>query len=153
LDRREIPLSVTFTGTATGLVMAMLFPWPWPAAPVVPAFTPLPTIFGPGFWTRPPMGLWPWPFWWPLPDWLGIGGDWLTGLMTALVGVLVGTLVLRLVRFVFSTGLGVEALGLGDADLMMMAGAFLGWQPVVVAFFISPFVALILTVAQFLTVW
>jgi hypothetical protein len=33
--------------------------------------------------------------------------------------------------------LGVEALGLGDADLMMMAGSFLGWQPLIVAFFVS----------------
>ena len=44
---------------------------------------------------------------------------------------------LRAVRFLFSTGLGVEALGLGDADLMMMAGSFLGWQPLIVAFFLS----------------
>ena len=153
LDRREIPLSVTFTGTAAGLIMAMIFPWPWPSAPVQPIFRPLPNLFGPGFFNPPPMGLWPWPFWWPLPDWLGLGGDWLTGLLTALVGALVGTLMMRLVRFVFSTGLGIEALGLGDADLMMMAGSFLGWQPIVLAFFISPFVALLLTAGQFLAVW
>jgi Flp pilus assembly protein protease CpaA len=59
------------------------------------------------------------------------------GLATGVVGLLAGTVMLRVVRFVFTTGLGVEALGLGDADLMMMAGAFLGWQPLVVAFFIS----------------
>jgi len=34
-------------------------------------------------------------------------------------------------------GLGKEALGLGDADLMMMAGSFLGWQPIILAFFLS----------------
>ncbi len=154
LDRREIPLSVTFTGSLTGLVLAMFFPWPWPRAPIQPVFRSLPTLLGPGFWgPPPPIGLWPWPFWWPLPDWLGLGGDWLTGLLTALIGLLVGTLMLRIVRFIFSTGLGIEALGLGDADLMMMAGSFLGWQPVIAAFFISPFLALVLTVGQFLAVW
>lgn len=153
LDRREIPLSVTFTGAATGLLLAMIFPWPWPRTPVPARFLPLPNLFGNGLWEAPPMGLWPWPFWWPLPEWLGIGGDWLTGLLTALIGLLAGTLMMRAIRWVFSTGLGVEALGLGDADLMMMAGAFLGWQPVVFAFFISPFVAIFLTSGQYLSVW
>jgi leader peptidase (prepilin peptidase)/N-methyltransferase len=49
---------------------------------------------------------------------------------------------LRFAKFVFEKGLGTEALGLGDADLMMMAGAFLGWQPVVVAFFIGALVSI-----------
>jgi leader peptidase (prepilin peptidase)/N-methyltransferase len=34
-------------------------------------------------------------------------------------------------------------MGLGDADLMMMAGAFVGWQVVVVAFFVSVFPGLL----------
>jgi leader peptidase (prepilin peptidase)/N-methyltransferase len=42
----------------------------------------------------------------------------------------------------FERGLGKEALGLGDADLMMLAGSFLGWQPVVMAFFVGTFAAL-----------
>ena len=42
---------------------------------------------------------------------------------TGVVGALVGTFLLRAIGFVFSTGLGKEALGLGDADLMMMAGS------------------------------
>jgi len=150
LDQREIPLSVTLTGTLVGLVFAVLFPWPWPAEPAAPAM-----LFpaGPGWLEaamhrQPPMGLYPWPFWWPLPDGLGLadGGNWQTGLAVALVGALGGALLVRVVRFIFSTGLGVEALGLGDADLMMMAGAFLGWQPVVVAFFIAPLPALVFAV-------
>ena len=50
---------------------------------------------------------------------------------------------LRVVGFLFSAGLGKEALGLGDADLMMMVGSFLGWQIVVVAFFLSVIPALV----------
>ena len=59
---------------------------------------------------------------------------------------LVGTFLLRGIGFVFSAGLGKEALGLGDADLMMMAGSFLGWQIVAVAFFLSVFPALVIGV-------
>src|SRR5262249_53000427 len=58
------------------------------------------------------------------------------------------TFLLRGMRFLFSTGLGKEALGLGDADLMMMAGAFLGWQPVVVAVFVAVVPALFFGLVQ-----
>jgi leader peptidase (prepilin peptidase)/N-methyltransferase len=97
----------------------------------------------PPVFSDPPVGLYAWPFWWPLPGWFGDGGDWRTGLAVALAGAAAGAIILRVVRTIFSTGLGIEALGLGDADLMMMAGAFLGWQPVVVAFFIAPLPALV----------
>ncbi|GIW78326.1 MAG: hypothetical protein KatS3mg105_0133 [Gemmatales bacterium] len=43
---------------------------------------------------------------------------------------------------------GGQALGIGDADLMMMAGAFLGWQVVIVSFFVSAFPGLVFAVAQ-----
>jgi leader peptidase (prepilin peptidase)/N-methyltransferase len=49
---------------------------------------------------------------------------------------------IRSVKFLFERGLGKEALGLGDADLMMMAGAFLGWQVIVVAFFVGAMVSI-----------
>jgi leader peptidase (prepilin peptidase)/N-methyltransferase len=65
------------------------------------------------------------------------------GLVTSLAGVLAGMLVLRAVRFLFGVGRGIEGLGIGDADLMMMAGSFIGWQPVLVAFFVSVFPGLI----------
>jgi leader peptidase (prepilin peptidase)/N-methyltransferase len=93
-------------------------------------------------------GLYPWPVWGPLPAWLQPGGNWQTGLATGLAGVFVGSWLLRMVRFLFSKGMGIEALGLGDADIMMMAGSFLGWQPVVVAFFLAVVPALLFGVPQ-----
>lgn len=144
LDHYEIPLPVTMTGTAVGLVGSVLWPWPWPDAP-----TPLPPMLpGLGAPTPSPIGLYPWPFWFPLPEGFAPGANWQTGLATGLCGMLAGTALLRGVRFVFGLGRGKEGLGVGDADLMMMAGAFLGWQPVVVAFFVSVFPALLVGLVQ-----
>lgn len=142
LNGLEIPLSLTLTGTLIGLVGAVLMPWPWPWDPPQAA-APVPQGFlaAGQQWKMPGLGLregvYPWPFWGPLPAWAAPGGNWQTGLATGLAGALAGNFFVRAVRFLFSAGLGREALGLGDADLMMMAGAFLGWQPVVVAFFVS----------------
>src|SRR6516225_8318182 len=134
LDGREIPAPLTLTGATVGLVGAVLFPWPWPwtpleATPPQEGFRELGAKIG--------QGVYPWPVWGPLPEFLAPGGNWQTGLATGLAGFLVGSLLLRAVGFLFTKGLGRDALGLGDADLMMMAGCFLGWQPIVVAFFIS----------------
>ena len=57
---------------------------------------------------------------------------------------------LRGVRFLFGLGRGKEGLGIGDADVMMMAGSFLGWQPTLVSFFVGVFAALFVGVAQLL---
>jgi leader peptidase (prepilin peptidase)/N-methyltransferase len=148
LDRREIPLAVTVPGTVIGLVGAVLFPWPWPYPPELATLG-----IQPGQpWTppqpAPKPGLYPWPVWGPLPEWLAPGGNWETGLATGLAGMLVGSFMMRAVRFLFSSGLGKEAMGLGDADLMMMAGAFLGWQAVVIAFFVSVIPGLVFAVVQ-----
>jgi leader peptidase (prepilin peptidase)/N-methyltransferase len=75
-------------------------------------------------------------------------GSWLAGLATGLAGLLAGMLILRVIAFLFKAGRGKEGLGIGDADLMMMVGCFLGWQPVVVAFFVSVFPALLFGVLQ-----
>jgi leader peptidase (prepilin peptidase)/N-methyltransferase len=144
LDHREIPLGITIPGTILGLLAAILWPWPWPS---VAAVTPS----GAAWWNlSPEQGLYSWPFWGPLPAWFAPGGNWQTGLATGLAGAAMGTLMLRVVRFLFGLGLGVEALGLGDADLMMMAGAFIGWQPVVAAFFIGVFIGLFFGIGQML---
>lgn len=183
LDHQAIPLSLTMTGTVVGLCGAMLFPWPWPYVPEE-AVARLASRGDYPWWQLSPteirMGLYPWPVWGPLPEWLKPGGNWQTGLATGLAGGLAGTLLLRAVRFLFGLGMGADymepvepeiqasapggvlgwfswvqrvggrALGLGDADLMMMAGAFLGWQPIVVAFLISVFPGLLFGLGQLL---
>jgi leader peptidase (prepilin peptidase) / N-methyltransferase len=145
LGGRVIPLSVTLFGTAVGLVGAILFPWPWPNTVAMPGI--MPPANADWRLAIPGRGLYPWPVWGPPPAWMP-GGSHLLGLATGVAGILVGTWMLRGVRSVFSRGLGQEALGLGDADLMMMAGAFLGWQPVVVAFFVGALVTLGFAIAQ-----
>jgi leader peptidase (prepilin peptidase)/N-methyltransferase len=154
MGRREIPLSLTLTGTFVGLIGTLSFAWPFPAevAPnpqTVGQFqqAPQPWWFPPPLNKDLPTGVCPWPVWWPLPAWLP-PGSWQLGLATGVAGLLAGTLLLRGVRFTASTAMGVEALGLGDADLMMMAGSFLGWQLVVFAFFLSVFPALLFAVVQ-----
>ncbi|HZZ82754.1 MAG TPA: prepilin peptidase [Gemmataceae bacterium] len=142
LKSREIPLQLTLTGTLVGLIGATLMPWPWPHVPgtgLIVRPSPLPMLIN--------QGIYAWPFWAPLPGWAG-EEEWLTGLLTGVCGALMGTFLCRGIGFVFSKGLGKDALGLGDADLMMMAGAFLGWQIVLVGFFLSVFPALLFGIIQ-----
>ncbi|HBI41599.1 MAG TPA: hypothetical protein DDY78_01920 [Planctomycetales bacterium] len=140
LQHLEVPLSVTVCGTVVGLIGATFLAWPFPdAAPVPPG--PLGPPISPG--------LYPWPVWLPaqLPSWMP-PGSWQLGFATGLAGALVGMMTLRCVRFLFGLGRGKEGLGIGDADVMMMAGAFLGWQPTLLAFFVGVFVALFFGVVQ-----
>ena len=57
-------------------------------------------------------------------------------------------MVLRSIRMIFGLGRGIEGMGLGDADLMMMAGSFVGWQPVLIAFIAGVFPGLVLGLVQ-----
>jgi leader peptidase (prepilin peptidase)/N-methyltransferase len=141
LDDMAIPLPITVTGTLLGLACSALFPWPFPDVG-----RPLPLdngIIPP----RLPAGLYPWPVWYPLPDWLP-RGSWQLGLATGLSGAAAGMMAMRVVRFTFGLTRGIEALGVGDADLMMMAGSFVGWQPVLLACFVAAFPGLLFGVAQ-----
>jgi leader peptidase (prepilin peptidase)/N-methyltransferase len=136
----EIPLPITVAGTLVGLLLSTLFAWPFPE--------PDPALIGKAAFRFPPYpGVHAWPVWYPLPDWLP-AGSWRLGLATGLAGALAGMVVLRGVRFLFGLGRGIEGLGVGDADLMMMAGAFIGWQPVVLAFFVSVFPAFVFAIGQ-----
>ncbi len=174
-DHQVIPLPLTVTGTIVGLIFATVWPWPWPYTVREVAQGFVPSGGGWGAHLRP--ALYPWPVWWPLPRFLQPGGNWRTGLATAGAGLVAGTLLLRAVRFLFGIGMGAEymdpepsvagavpwwgrrwlswvqrvggrVLGLGDADLMMMAGCFLGWQAVLVAFVIGTFAGLVTGAAQ-----
>jgi leader peptidase (prepilin peptidase)/N-methyltransferase len=143
LDDMAIPLPITITGTLIGLLCSALFPWPFPDAartlPLVRGLIP----------PRLPTGLYPWPVWYPLPQWLP-PGSWQLGLATGLAGAAAGMAALRVVRFTFGLTRGIEALGVGDADLMMMAGAFVGWQPILLSCFVAAFPGLLFGVVQLL---
>jgi leader peptidase (prepilin peptidase)/N-methyltransferase len=140
LDHLEIPMPITVTGTFIGLVGGALL-WPWlPASTAPPGVLGIPTFRS---------GVYPWPIWTTLPSWLPPRSP-LTGLATGLVGVAAGIVVLRAINFLFKVGRGREGIGMGDADLMMMVGSFLGWQPMVVAFFAAVFPGMIFGIMQLL---
>ncbi len=154
-EQHQVPHSVTYLGVLSGLVAALLCPWPWPNLPAQAVTGPTdggpifgrvnkPYVWGPHvgampadspWWqgdVTPQAGLYPWPVWGPLPDGLPPGG-WRLGAMSGLAGVLTGAILMVLVRLLFNTGSGATVVGWGETSLMMIAGAFLGWQPVVVA--------------------
>ncbi len=143
LDHMEIPLPITLTGTVFGVVGSLFVAWPFPAAQM--PVTTGKRVADVGFAS----GVFPWPVWHPLqlPSWLP-PGSWPLGLVTSLAGVVAGMLTLRVVRWLFGLGRGMEGLGIGDADLMMMAGSFIGWQAVLVAFFVSVFPGLLFGVGH-----
>jgi prepilin signal peptidase PulO-like enzyme (type II secretory pathway) len=79
--------------------------------------------------------------------WL-IGGTPWSGLLTALVGLVGGGGIVWGVRLMGTASLRREAMGFGDVTLMMMVGTFLGWQACIIAFFLAPFAAIVIGVAQ-----
>ena len=78
-------------------------------------------------------------FWW----WVPAEMHW-QGLLTALLGMAWGCGLLWVVRVVCGVSLGKEAMGFGDVVLVAMMGAFLGWQPVLILFFVAPFYGLVI---------
>jgi leader peptidase (prepilin peptidase)/N-methyltransferase len=145
-EHRVIPPQVTYVGTVIGLVGAALCAWPWPSPVSALASIPpdMPWVL-PEASAKIPTGMTLWPFAGPPPSWAP-AGSWKLGLLNGVIGALAGTFIVRSVKFLFEVGLGKEALGLGDADLLMMAGAFLGWQVAVIGFFVGALAALVLYV-------
>jgi leader peptidase (prepilin peptidase)/N-methyltransferase len=86
---------------------------------------------------------------------LAILGTWLfgseahwAGTLSSLVGMAATGGLVWGVRLIGSLSLRREAMGFGDVTLMMMIGAFLGWQAGPILFFLSPFAAIVLGLAQ-----
>jgi leader peptidase (prepilin peptidase)/N-methyltransferase len=144
---RIIPPQITYPGAIIGLVFATVFPWPWPSDPSVVALLPPGAWLMPGGGDKIPTGVVLWPFAGPPPAWAP-PGSWQLGLLNGLVGAAVGTALVRVFKFLFEWGFGQEALGLGDADLLMMVGAFLGWQVAFLGFFAGAFAALGLKIPE-----
>jgi leader peptidase (prepilin peptidase)/N-methyltransferase len=149
-QHRVIPPLIPYFGVTVGIVGGALMPWPWPnpAAAgiiIVPGLAPNAPWVLPEFWGLVPAGVQPWPFWGPTFA-FAPPGSWQLGLLTSVIGALAGSLAVRAIKWLFETGFGREALGLGDADLLMMAGAFLGWQIAVFALFVGALAAIVLKI-------
>jgi leader peptidase (prepilin peptidase) / N-methyltransferase len=141
-EHRIIPPVIPYTGAIIGIVGGALMPWPWPLPASVVEAIPLGQVWQlPEWHGKIAIGVQPWPFFGPPPSWAA-AGTWKLGLLNSVIGALAGTFVVRWVKWLFEVGFGKEALGLGDADLLLMAGAFLGWQPVVTSLFVGAFAAL-----------
>lgn len=79
-----------------------------------------------------------------------LGGlSWL-GLFSGLVGLAVGGGVIWSIRIVATWALNMEAMGFGDVTLMAMIGAMIGWQGAVIAFFLSPFAAIVIVLVRYI---
>ncbi len=145
-EHRVIPPLIPYTGMAVGVIGAALMPWPWPN-PAAAGFVTVAALPPDASWALPeyfgkiPVGVQPWPFWGPTFS-FAPPGSWQLGLLNSLLGALAGSLVVRIIKWLFETGFGREALGLGDADLLMMAGAFLGWQIAVFSLFAGAITAI-----------
>lgn len=63
--------------------------------------------------------------------------DWFDGLLTGFAGALLGGGLLFLVAETWLWLRGEEGMGLGDAKLLAMVGAFLGWPGVAVTFVVG----------------
>lgn len=75
-----------------------------------------------------------------------VGGVHWQSLLSALVGMAASAVLAWVVRIVGSMVLEREALGFGDVTLMAMLGAYLGWQPGIILFFLAPFAGLLVAV-------
>ncbi len=146
---RIIPAQITYPMTLVGILCSTLLPWPWPNTD--PSLPTLQFWSLPEAWIKIPSGLMTgltlWPAWGPLPDWAP-PGSWKLGLLNGVVGAAAGMLIGRGIKNLFEVGFGKEALGLGDADLLMMSGAFLGWQPIALALFAGAMLSIVIVVPQ-----
>ena len=118
LEQGRIPHAVTVTGVILGLAGAVLLPWPWPNDHILTRVRPCPGFF-------------PCPIWYPLPSWLPEGSGRL-GLATGLAGLL-AVWPWHIALTITGKVLGRDVREQAGEGILMMAGCFLGWQPVLAA--------------------
>ncbi|MBQ19023.1 MAG: hypothetical protein CMJ65_18100 [Planctomycetaceae bacterium] len=80
------------------------------------------------------------------PAW-PVASPHLHGLAVSVAGLITGGGVIWLVRLVGHWVLKQEAMGFGDVTLMAAIGSFIGWQPVLVVFFVAPLLAVVFGLA------
>jgi leader peptidase (prepilin peptidase)/N-methyltransferase len=107
LRHKLLPNKITYPGLAVLLVLRALAPDSW-----IISHTPKP--FG-----------------------LDSAPDWAVSLFASLLGAVVGGGSLWLVREVYYRLRHVEGMGLGDVKMMLMVGAFLGWQLTLLTIFVG----------------
>lgn len=78
-----------------------------------------------------------------IPDWIK-HHQHLHGFAWSFIGLLTGAAVIWAGRLAARGILGFHAIGFGDVTLMGMVGAYIGWQPVLCAIALSPFVGIAL---------
>ncbi len=97
-----------------------------------------------------------WPQMGYFPQWILYNHHW-HALAMSTAGFIVGGGIVWAVRIIGHLVLKREAMGFGDVILMAMIGSFIGWQPVVIVFFMAPVMALgvilIVTILRSLSLW
>jgi leader peptidase (prepilin peptidase) / N-methyltransferase len=107
LCHKLLPNAITYPGLLVLLVMRAIVPDPW-----ILAHTPAP--FG-----------------------LASAPNWAVSLFGSVLGAAVGGGALWLVREAYYRFRHVEGMGLGDVKMMLMVGAFLGWQLTLLTIFMG----------------
>lgn len=81
-----------------------------------------------------------------IPIWLA-AHQHLHGVAWSLCGVLLGVILAWMTKLISTFLLGLQTLGTGDIYLMALIGAFLGWQPTLIAFAMAPLLAIVIGLA------
>jgi leader peptidase (prepilin peptidase) / N-methyltransferase len=107
-----LPNVITYPGIVFALVARMLIPLLMGA----PHFDDLPSLLNGSFSDLP---------------------VWLTSLIGAVIGALIGGGSLWLMGWTWEKLRGIEAMGLGDVKMMFMVGAYLGWRLTILTIFVG----------------
>lgn len=135
-----IPDSITVPAILTGVLGGTLFGTFW-IVPVWfqdPAIAQITADYLPAAWH----GTW---LTSSVPEWIQRFPH-LHGLAASLAGMVIGGGVVWIVRRLGRFALQREVMGSGDVFQMAMIGSFIGWQPVIIAFFFAPILALLASI-------